>query len=81
MKKDDSILHWRTMYESTKTMMNALLHQIIRLKKENKMLKNKKGDFRKRDAITGKKLDNPLNKTKLSKHELDDIMLGEDDDI
>jgi len=35
----------------------------------------KKEDFRKRDIITGKKLENPLNKKDLSKHELDEIML------
>jgi len=37
-------------------------------------------EFEQRDVITGKKLVNPLNKTKLSIWELDEIMLGEDDE-
>lgn len=41
MKKDDSILHWRTMYESTKTMLNALLNKSIRDKKKIKELEKK----------------------------------------
>jgi len=38
MKKDDRILHWKSIYESNRTMVKALLNQIVRLKKKIKKL-------------------------------------------
>jgi len=33
-----------------------------------------------RDVVTGKRIINPLNKTKLSRWELDEVMMGEEDE-